>query len=36
MNGYSKPHVSKPAKKKTISMTCTVDGVTYTGILTQK
>ena len=41
MNGYSKtpiskPHVPKPAKKKTISMTCTVDGVTYTGILTQK
>ena len=36
MNGYSKKPVSKPAKKKTISMTCTVDGVTYTGILTQK
>lgn len=40
-NGYSKPPVSKPpvtkpVKKKTISMTCTVDGVTYTGILTQK
>ena len=40
-NGYSKPPVkkptvSKPAKKKTLSMTCTVDGVTYTGILTQK
>ena len=36
-NGYSKPTVPKPVKKKkTISMTCTVDGVTYTGILTQK
>lgn len=36
-NGYSKFHAQKPVKKKkTISMTCTVDGVTYTGILTQK
>ena len=35
-NGYSKTPAPKPAKKKTLSMTCTVDGVTYTGILTQK
>ena len=35
-NGYSKLSVQKPAKKKTLSMTCTVDGVTYTGILTKK
>lgn len=35
-NGYSKTPVKKPAKNKTISMTCTVDGITYTGTLTQK
>ena len=33
-NGYSK--TPAPAKKKTITMTCTVDGITYTGTLTQK
>ena len=33
-NGYSK--TPEPAKKKTITMTCTVDGITYTGTLTQK
>lgn len=33
LNGYKKP---TPAKKKTITMTCTVDGITYTGTLTQK
>ena len=40
LNGYPKPtpvHSPSPApKKKTISMTCTVDGITYTGTLTQK
>lgn len=33
LNGYKKP---TPVKKKTITMTCTVDGITYTGTLTQK
>lgn len=36
-NGYSKtPTTPTTPKKKTISMTCTVDGITYTGTLTQK
>ena len=34
-NGYPAP-TPTPPKKKTISMTCTVDGITYTGTLTQK
>ena len=36
-NGYSAtPTTPTTPKKKTISMTCTVDGITYTGTLTQK
>lgn len=38
-NGYSKtpaPTTPTTPKKKTINMTCTVDGITYTGTLTQK